>query len=154
TTMTLVMDLIRTIRATRSEYKVPPGKPVSAAIAAGPETVKLKSEIDTIARLAHLQPVTLYDVMPHRPERSVSLLVGTTSVFLPLDEMTDVEAERQRLAGELEKAVKHLSSVCSKLDNPSFLDRAPGDVVQREKERAATIEDRIRRFQARLMALT
>lgn len=149
----LVMDVIRAVRTSRSEYGVEPGKFVSATIAAGQAAPALREASDLITRLARLRPLTIDDVLAETPGYVVALLVGDISVYLPLTEMTDVEAERSRLLKELESAEGAHRGVEAKLGNDNFVSRAPAEVVERERERGAGLRDRITRLQERLELL-
>ena len=60
-----------------------------------------------------------------------------TSVLLPLKGVVDFAAERERLNKELESLNKNLEGYARKLDNPSFVERAPQAVVEEEKRRQA-----------------
>jgi valyl-tRNA synthetase len=63
-------------------------------------------------------------------------------LFLPLRDLVDLERERERLAAELERLGSLLAGARSKLENPGFLSGAPAEVVQREREKAASLEQR------------
>lgn len=151
--MALVMEIIRSVRAARSEYRVDPGKFISASIAAGPELPVLRGGFGIISRLARLEPLEVYEVMSEKPTQAVALLVGGVTVYLPLDQLTNVEAERARLQRELDGARNALGGVEKKLSDERFRARAPEVVVSRERERAQTLAERIRRLQERLEML-
>ncbi|HZU13115.1 MAG TPA: valine--tRNA ligase [Chloroflexota bacterium] len=155
-TMELVMEVVRAVRAIRSEYAVPPGRFVPAAIQAGTDAEKLRSLVGTIARQARLQPV-LFDVaipgdqVPAGP--AVSVNVGPITVSLPLAELTDPEEEQRRLRKELEDARRYEAGLSAKLSNESFVARAPAAVVERERARAVEAAERVRRIESQLHAL-
>ena len=58
-------------------------------------------------------------------------------LYLPLDGLIDVEAEKVRLKTQLEKISKEIEKASAKLDNPKFTERAPEDVLQEAKDRLA-----------------
>jgi valyl-tRNA synthetase len=149
----LVVDLVRQVRTVRSEYKVDPGKYISATVAAGPSLPAVERGAETMRRLARLQPLAIHEVVSVKPARAVALLVGEVTVYLPLDELTDVEAERERLRKELNSAVQQRDAVGAKLKNQSFTLRAPEAVVAREREKAQALGERIRRLEERLEIL-
>jgi len=142
----LVIDLVREARAVRSEYKLDPGKYISATVGAGPQLGAIQRGAETIRRLARLQPLGIHDVVPIKPARAVALLVGDVSVFLPLDELTDVGAERERLQKVLNGARQQLDSLAGRLRNESFTSRAPDAVVARERGKVRAREERVRRL--------
>jgi valyl-tRNA synthetase len=83
----------------------------------------------------------------------VTVLVGSITVYLPIDEMTDVDAERARLQKDLSAAEAQERSVAAKLANEKFLAGAPVAVVERERGRAREVAERVRRLRERLELL-
>ena len=65
-------------------------------------------------------------------------------LFLPLDGLIDVEAEKARLEGQLEKIAKEIEKAGAKLNNPKFTERAPEDVLQEAKDRLADWQEKER----------
>jgi len=68
---------------------------------------------------------------------------GTAEVYMPLEGLIDLEAERKRLRERIAKEQALLAQVLKKLENKSFVDRAPPQVVERERSRAAEIRETI-----------
>ena len=58
-------------------------------------------------------------------------------LYLPLEGLIDFNAERERLAKELQKVGKEIGKVEAKLANPNFADRAPADVLEEQRQRLA-----------------
>ncbi|HRR10368.1 MAG TPA: valine--tRNA ligase, partial [Rhodothermales bacterium] len=82
-----------------------------------------------------------------KPPASAAVVVEGHQVFVPLADLIDLEAERARLSKEIAQKEGFLKSVRGKLGNAGFVDRAPADVVERErqKERDASLElDKLR----------
>ena len=65
-------------------------------------------------------------------------------LFLPLDGLIDVEAEKARLEGQLEKITREIDKAGAKLNNPKFTERAPEDVLQEAKDRLADWQEKER----------
>jgi hypothetical protein len=76
-----------------------------------------------------------------------------TEVFLPLEDLVDVDRERARLAGEIRRLGEQLSGTEKKLKNEAFVTRAPADVVEREREKASTFRDQRDKLRQKLTAL-
>jgi valyl-tRNA synthetase len=146
----LVMDVIRRVRAARAEYRAEPGKWIPASIAAGHQLPMLKAEFDIIGRLGRLRPLTVFEVVPEKPEDAVALLVEDVTIYIPLSELADVGAERARLERELAEAQNAWENTERKLGNEQFVSRAPEAVVNRERERARALAERVRRLKDRL----
>ena len=67
-------------------------------------------------------------------------------MFLPLRDVIDLEVEKRRLVTELDRLSSLLSAARKKLDNSGFLERAPAEVVEREREKARSLEQRHERL--------
>lgn len=148
-----VINLIRSIRTVRAEYRVDPGAYMSATVAAGAEAPMFERGLDTIARLARLRPLHVVQAVDDTPSGTVSILVGATTVYLALGELIDLNAERERLGRELEGTEKAHIGIATKLNNRNFVDRAPAEIVARERERAATLLEKAHRLRDQLSAL-
>ena len=151
--LSLITNLIRQVRAIRSEYRVEPGRFISASIAAGPRLATLVENREIIDRLARLKMVELAATVSDPPPDSVVVLVDAVSVYLPLGELADVASERMRLEKELAEAERGHSAVASKLANVDFVSRAPKAVVERERARGRELGERIVRLRERVDTL-
>jgi len=123
-------DLIRTGRQLRADYGIAPGvalhyivKPDAADLAA-----RLEADRGTVE--AALRAATLTVDPAYVPPRALPGAVSALgAVFMPVEGVIDVEAERARLSAELEKIERNLASAERKLANEQFISRAPADVV-------------------------
>ena len=75
---------------------------------------------------------------------AATAIVGSTELYLPLEEMIDLDEERGRLAKEIDKAKDELLRVQKKLSNTDFLNKAKEEVVQKEREKAGQYQEKIR----------
>ena len=66
----------------------------------------------------------------------VSCVTTSAQMFIPLNELVDIDKELERIARELEKARKNLAAAEGKLKNEKFTSRAPKNVVDGEREKA------------------
>jgi valyl-tRNA synthetase len=83
----------------------------------------------------------------------VQAIVGQTVIALPLGEFIDVVAERARLAKEIVREEKDVAKTDAKLANPDFLERAPEEVVDENRQRRADALARIAKMRAALERL-
>jgi len=74
-------------------------------------------------------------------------------LFLPLEGLVDVEAEKARLKKELEKAVAEIAKVEQKLSNPAFTSKAPPQVLQEHQQRLADWQAKKQKLEAALNEL-
>ena len=74
------------------------------------------------------------------PPDAATALVGDMKVLIPFGAFIDKEAEIKRLQREMEKLQKDLDRTNGKLANPNFVDKAPADVVDKERQRLVEME--------------
>jgi valyl-tRNA synthetase len=152
-----LVDVVRAIRNLRSEYNVPPSRPVEARLFAPDAGVRarLVDVLPLVATLAKVEPLALLDAA-ERPANAAVESVGGVELTVPLTGLIDdVAAEAQRIAREVEKVEKELAGVAAKLANPQFAERAPEEVVAEVEEKGAQLRDRrdvLRRSLERLRA--
>ena len=139
----LIQEVVGAIRGIRAEYGVQPGQAVRAVLtsqrggeAAGQRGGAIREEQATIARLAKVSALSFGE--PKERVGGHAVLSDGTAVFVPLGDAIDVERERGRLGGELERLSQLITAQDAKLGNQNFVSRAPADVVQRERDKAAT----------------
>ncbi len=136
TAFAIVQSAVSAIRTIRAEYRVAPGKEVRATLQASDVEARtaFETERPTIVRLAKLSELNLEGASAGAIGAH-SVLPDGSSVFVPLGDAIDVEAECSRLHGELARVEKQLSGVTAKLNNEDFVNRAPAAVVDREREK-------------------
>jgi valyl-tRNA synthetase len=71
-----------------------------------------------------------------KPPRCATTVVGTIELFLQLEGLIDIEAERQRLQKQRAEVENHIEAIEAVLNNAAFLANAPDEVVQPRRERA------------------
>ncbi|MFT5211961.1 MAG: valyl-tRNA synthetase, partial [Flavobacterium sp.] len=74
---------------------------------------------------------------------SATGLVGDMQILVPMSGLIDKEAELARLDKEIERKQKDKARVEGKINNPKFVDRAPADIVQKEKDKLPEIDSAI-----------
>lgn len=135
--MGLIMESIRAIRNIRAEMNVPPGKKAEVIIVArqAQDYELMQKGQGYVAQLAQAEPVRIYKQLETKPTKVATAIVGDLEIYLPLEGLIDFEVEIRRLEKELAQAQKELAKLSAKLSNPGFLNKAPQEVVQKEKER-------------------
>ncbi len=138
--MRRIQDLISAMRTARAENNVDPRKWVTVYLRCEDEARELvESQLANLKRLVRAHEVVFTDRFP--AERI--LLQGVTSLgefALLLDEVIDVEVEKQRLQKELQKLDAERLSLEKKLANEGFLEKAPAEVVAKARSRRDEVE--------------
>jgi len=136
--MELVMGVIGAIRNIRGEMDISPSREIEALLSTDSLEVRdlLLREEGAIRALARLSELTVGIDLPRPADASVQV-TGPVTVYVPLRGMVDIEAEIDRLSREIAKVDKEIEHFSRKLENPSFIQRAPADVVEKERKKLA-----------------
>ncbi|HUG16093.1 MAG TPA: valine--tRNA ligase [Thermomicrobiales bacterium] len=147
-----IMQAIREVRNARTEHGVEPGRKIAAIVYPGQSSstyAELRSEFQSLARLDPRR----YEIRSGEPiatDRAVSIVTGNVSIFLPLADMIDVDAERGRIEREIEQVLGEIERATSMLANQQFVSRAPEAVVAGHRERLESAEERRSLLEKRL----
>ena len=150
--MEAVMDLIRAIRARRAEMNVPPSKKAELMIVTD-QAEPYQQGLHFIQRLAYASNVTFPEIAPADVTGLVSVVTHDATAYLPLSELVDLAAERERIAKELEKAKNGLRITEGKLANEKFVAHAPENVVNAEREKVAKYQELIAKLEESAKAM-
>ena len=138
--MELIMDAIRAIRARRAEMNVPPSKKAQLTISTLEQAV-FHQGIPFLKRLAYASDVKIVEATDAVDTQGmVVVTTHAARLYLPLAELVDLEKEKARIAKELDKNRKELDKLETKLNNPGFVNKAPAQVVEAERERAGKLK--------------
>ncbi len=136
-----IMEIVRGIRNVKAEMNIPPSSKT--------DVYCLGREIDSevLKLVSHLSNSNEIGRRDEKTSGSVSAWADNeNTLYVVLGEI-DTEAEIQRLQGKLEKERNDLTRTKSKLENKSFVDNAPEEVVNENRERLSISQDNILRIE-------
>ncbi|NPA15396.1 MAG: valine--tRNA ligase [Deferribacteres bacterium] len=144
--MGFIMDVTAAIRNVKADMGIPLTKRVDViAEAKGREKELIEGYGNYIRALAFTDSISVKEEV-ERPSKSAVRVVGDTSIYIPLGDVIDFEKEKARLSRELSKVEKELERVNKKLSNRNFLEKAPPEVVEKEKAIKAELEEKRQRL--------
>ena len=127
-----LIRLVSGIRATRTELNVPPGAKLALHVRdAGAQTLqRLQRNDAALRRLARIEAIGTGDAPAGG---AAQVIVDEATFVLPLEGVIDLEAERARLAKALHAAEKERDTLAQRLGNPSFVERAKPEAVDKAR---------------------
>ena len=147
-------EVVRAIRATRSEYQLPPSKFIPALIVAGDKAAFLNQERTVLSFLARLDDQQLQIVESAEPEGNVvTISLGDYTCYLPLAGLVDISKEQVRLEKELTELTAQIGRLTQLLEG-GFAQKAPAHIVEKEREKLALLQASSQELQERLAVLT
>ncbi|MDR9497911.1 MAG: valine--tRNA ligase [Hydrogenovibrio sp.] len=140
-----VKQVIMGIRRIRSEMNIAPSKPLPVLMAQMNQNDQawLKHNQVFLKKLARLESIDVIATDEEAPESAVAL-VGEMKVLIPMAGLIDKEAELSRLDKDIQKLNKELARLNGKLNNESFVSKAPEAVVKKEQQKRNDAESALK----------
>lgn len=147
------IKFITEIRSTRAEMNVPAGAKAKAlVVGASDDTARRIADWqDMIGRLARLESLSVVDTADSKG--AAQLVVDEATVYIPLADLMDLDAEKARLNKSIEKFGKEAGGIKGRLSNEKFLEKAPAHVVAEAKEHLTDLDVQIEKLKAALARL-
>ncbi|TPQ29815.1 valine--tRNA ligase [Methylomonas koyamae] len=135
------MDFILGIRRIRGEMNIAPGKPLNVLLQNGSATdqTNLKELESYLLKLGRLEGIVWLNAGDNAPESAIAL-VGDMKILIPMAGLIDKGAELARLDKEIQRIEKELPRIEGKLGNAAFVDKAPPEVIAKEREKLAGLQ--------------
>lgn len=136
------LDLVSEIRNMRNSKGLSPKIAMDAVIKTDQVNAYQPWE-DIVRKLANVNKI---DYNISKPEKCISALVGTDELYIPFAEQVDEAAEKKKIQEELNYLQGFLKSVDAKLGNEKFVANAKPDIIERERQKKADAEEKIRKL--------
>ena len=141
-----VIEMVRAVRNLRAEFRIQPNQAVEAAVDAPDIAHVVEAEASAIKTLAQVDPLVIASNRPasdlSKAGLGVSLVLAHGTVAVTVEGLVDLDQEKARLSKELQEIEGNRDRLEARLRDSSFTAKAPEDVVERERGRLATVEDR------------
>lgn len=146
-----VKQIVIAIRTIRSEMNIAPGKPLSILLTKGTKQDKecYQRNEHLIHTMARIQDAAWLSNTETPPE-SATAFVGDLELLIPMEGLIDKAEEIARLNREIVKLKKETERAESKLQNPSFVDKAPAEVVDKERARLSELMASLQKMEMQL----
>lgn len=153
-TMSLLVDIIKSVRQTRNEVNTPLSKPIDIKIEIKDSTSRQLIEENThyITRFTNPETLEIGEKINIKDDAKTQVVKGAT-VVLPLEGLIDLDEEIERLEKELERLDGELKRVKGKLSNEKFVQNAPEKIVNQEKEKQTSYLEQYEDVNSRLNEL-
>ncbi|MCD8201166.1 MAG: valine--tRNA ligase [Clostridia bacterium] len=147
-----VIEIIKAVRAVKKEVDCPASKKVTLYVVTDQRRM-ISSNADSILRLAGASDVKYISSPEEAGGNHVTKVLSIGTVCIPMGELVDIEAEKTRLKGELEKIDSEINRAESKLMNQGFLNKAPKKLVDEETAKRDKYVEMRQKVSERLDAL-
>ncbi|OPX25471.1 MAG: valine--tRNA ligase [Candidatus Cloacimonas sp. 4484_140] len=152
--MQLIFKLITAIRSIRKDMNVSPSEHVEIVVkdVLPARCAVLQNNRHYIKVMAKVDEIYIGDDAV-KPEKSATTVVDDIEIYMPLEGIIDLEEERERLMKKLSKVENSLIKCVGKLNNDNFVNNAPAQIIEQEKERKEQLENTIEKLKANISFL-
>nr|WP_320054961.1 valine--tRNA ligase [Coprococcus catus] len=151
----LIKEAVRGIRNTRTGMNVPPSRKAKVFVVSESEELRniFENSKAFFATLGYANEVAVQSDKTGIAEDAVSVLIHQAALYMPFADLVDIDKEIERLTKEEDKMNKEIKRAQGMLSNPKFVDKAPADKVQAEKDKLEKYTQMLAQIQERLAAL-
>jgi valyl-tRNA synthetase len=148
-------ELIAQVRSLRKEYGVGEGEGVAVQLRGVSERVAALAagEAGSLSRMARITSLSINAAEGPTGIGAHAVLPSGAELFLPLEGVIDLDRERGRLSAEITRLQGQLAGTEAKLGNASFVERAPEEIVQKERERVVSLRGQVEALAGKLETL-
>jgi len=153
--MQAIMETIRSVRNIRAEFNLNYGSALKVImLIKDKKWIKLFEDYGSYMRgLAHVNELQVVSVMVDKPRQAVTALLPWAELYVPLEGVIDIDKETGRLEKELRINETDIGKAEAKLSNEKFLEKAPPEVIEKEKDKLEEARMRKEGLLQRLMIL-
>ncbi|MCI8310298.1 MAG: class I tRNA ligase family protein [Clostridia bacterium] len=145
--------IIIEIRNIRAKMNVHPSKKTTLIFVTENHQNAIKEAEEFLIKLGFGNKIVVQSNEENIPEDSVSIVVDDIKVFLPFEELVDINEEIQRLNQEKQKLESEVERGEKMLSNPGFINKAPEKKINEEKEKLANYKQMLETVSERLSKL-
>ena len=103
-----------------------------------------------LQKLGFASEINIQETRDNIDSNAISILENDLELFIPFEDLVDIEAEKERLENEKIKLTKEVERGENMLSNPGFINKAPESKVQEEKEKLAKYKELLKNVEERL----
>jgi len=146
--MEAIIEIVRSIRNARAQYKVESARWIEAQIYAGKLKTAITPYSQVVQSLARAKPVTFYDSRQRGQAgpNAIVLVLKDSEVVIPMESMVNLEVERKRIQKEIEASQDEVARLEARLSNRAFLAKAPAAIVDKERQKLYALTDKLERL--------
>ena len=143
-------EMITQIRNVRANMNVHPSKKAKLIFVTTDETEEILSCQEFLKKLAFGSEVICQPTEESIPKNAVSIVSQGRKVFIPFEELVDLEEEKQRLQAEEKKLQAEVERASKMLANPGFVAKAPQEKIEEEKKKLEKYQEMLQAVKERL----
>ncbi len=148
-----MQQLITGVRNIRSQLNVVPSKKTKVILVSKGDRAWLEESKDFLPKMVFAEDIVLQDTKEGIPDNAMSVLTNHVELYIPFQELVDIEAEKQRLQGEKTKLEAEITRASKMLSNPGFVSKAPQAKIAEEQAKLEKYKALLETVEERLQSM-
>ena len=140
-------EIIVGIRNTRAELNVQNSKKADLIFVTVDHRCLIKNSSEILKKLGFSEKILVQENKNGISENSVSVIVDGIELYMPLENLVDMEKEKQRKEEEKKKIEAEIERASKMLSNPGFVNKAPASKIQEEREKLEKYKEMLKKFE-------
>ena len=151
----VIKGAVTAVRALRSEMNVQPGRKAAVYVVSGDEKTRaiLENNKKSYETLIGASRICVQETKEGISENAVSVVIPQAVIYMPFEDLVDVEKEKERLSKERERLSGELKRVNGMLQNERFMKKAPAAKIEEEKGKLQKYTQMMEQVEMRLKQL-
>ena len=145
-----IKNIIIEIRNIRASMNVHPSKKADLIFVTTTENELIKSSEGFLKKLGYSEEIKIQPDKTGIPQNAMSIITDGIEVYIPFEELVNIEEERKRLEEEKKKILFEIERANKMLSNPGFVNKAPESKIREEKEKLVKYQDMLKTIEERL----
>ena len=146
-------NIIIGIRNIRVQRNVHPSKKSKLIFVTSDLKETVKDSEPWLLKLGFGSEIQVKDNKEEIPQNAMSVLANGVELYMPFEELVDIVEEKERLQKEKERLQSEIQRATKMLSNPGFVNKAPAEKIQEEKDKKAKYEDMLVLVESRLLEI-
>jgi len=152
--MQILIDIITQLRNIKAQWQIKPGQAIDCILASEDpkQLTLLKTNAAVIQAAIKINTLTFSQEFPNVKGQATGL-VDKTTFSVPLSGIIDVQEEKKQIVQQLQDIQKFITNLSQRLGSGAFIQKAPADVVQKERERLIDFQNKKQELEKLLNSL-
>jgi len=145
-----IKDIIVEIRNIRANMNIHPSKKAELIFVTKTYKEEIEASKEFLLKLGYGEKITIQSNKENIKPNAISIMSDGIELYIPFEELVDVEEERKRLLEEKKKIESEIERASKMLSNPGFVNKAPEAKIQEEKDKLAKYQEMLKNIEERL----
>ena len=145
-----IKEIIIQIRNIRANMNVHPSKKSKIIFVTKDYEKELEQSKSFIEKLGFANEIIIQKNKDNVPQNAISILTKGIEVYIPFEELVDIEEEHKRLEEEKKKILSEIERASKMLNNPGFISKAPENKIKEEQEKLIKYKEMLKKIEERM----